>query len=66
MKADFDHLFEECHEVTEQYRNHRSTALRVGQCILRLFAPAAVRCEEIEHQKSKICEVVNAEDDNDV
>ena len=39
VKADFDHLFEECHEVTEQYRSHRSTALRVGQCILRLFAP---------------------------
>ena len=38
-KADFDHLFEECHEVTEQYRSHRSTALRIGQCILRLFAP---------------------------
>ena len=39
VKADFDHLFEECHEVTEQYRSHRSTALRVGQCILRLLAP---------------------------
>ena len=39
VKADFDHLFEECHEVTEQYRSHRSTALRIGQCILRLFAP---------------------------
>ena len=39
VKADFDHIFEECHEVTEQYRSHRSTALRIGQCILRLFAP---------------------------
>ena len=39
VKADFDQLFEECHEVTEHYKNHRSTALRIGQCILRLFAP---------------------------
>lgn len=39
IKKDFDALFPVCEEVTERYKGGRSTALRIGQCILRLFAP---------------------------
>ncbi len=39
IKQDFDDTLKVCTEVTEKYRNERSTALRIGQCILRLFAP---------------------------
>lgn len=39
MKKDFDELFPVCREVTEQYKSGRSAAVRMGQCILRLFAP---------------------------
>lgn len=39
MKQDFDATFLECKEVTEGYKTGRSAVLRVGQCILRLFAP---------------------------
>ncbi len=36
---DFERLFLVCEEVTEKYRDGRSAVLRIGQCILRLFAP---------------------------
>lgn len=36
---DFDAMFPLCREVTEQFRTGRSAALRIWQCILRLFAP---------------------------
>lgn len=39
IKKDFDETFPICCEVTEKYRSGRSAALRIGQCILRLFAP---------------------------
>lgn len=39
VKADFDRVFPACEEVTEKYRTGRSRALRMGQSILRLFAP---------------------------
>lgn len=39
MRRDFDELFPVCREVTEQYKSGRSAILRIGQCILRLFAP---------------------------
>ena len=39
MAADFEALFPQCREVTEKYRSGRSAMLRIGQCILRLFAP---------------------------
>ncbi len=39
MKADFDALFPQCREVTEQYRTGRNTVLRIRQCLLRLIAP---------------------------
>lgn len=38
-KKDFDEMFPVCEEVTEKYREGRSAAMRIGQCILRLFAP---------------------------
>ena len=38
MKADFEHTFQECRDVTERYRTGRSSMLRFGQLILRLFA----------------------------
>lgn len=38
IKDDFDRTIPQCREVTEKYRT-RSTALRFGQYILRLFAP---------------------------
>ena len=39
MGRDFEELFRQCEEVTEKYRSGRSRALRLGQYILRLFAP---------------------------
>lgn len=39
VKKDFEDLFPQCHEVTEQYRSGRKTAVRIGQCLLRLIAP---------------------------
>ena len=39
MAQDFDNLFAQCEEVTEKYRNGRSRMLRMGQYIIRLFAP---------------------------
>ena len=39
MRADFDALFPRCAEVTEQYANRRSLALRGGDLFLRLFSP---------------------------
>ncbi|MDD4849897.1 MAG: cardiolipin synthase [Gemmiger sp.] len=39
IRRDFDTLWPECCEVTAQYQSDRSTALRIGQCLLRLFAP---------------------------
>lgn len=38
MRADFEKTFDECREVTEQYRSGGSSALRLGQLFLRLFA----------------------------
>lgn len=39
VKEDFEQVLPVCREVTEQYRTGRSAMLRIGQCILRLFAP---------------------------
>ncbi|MDD5864250.1 MAG: cardiolipin synthase [Firmicutes bacterium] len=39
MAKDFDALFAQCTEVTEKYSTGRGAMLRIGQCILRLFAP---------------------------
>lgn len=39
VKKDFDRVLPVCSEVTEKYRTGRSAMLRIGQCILRLFAP---------------------------
>ena len=39
MKKQFDGLFPQCREVTEQYRSGRSSVLRLWQLVLRLFAP---------------------------
>lgn len=39
MAQDFEALFPQCKEVTQQYREGRSAALRTGHYILRLFAP---------------------------
>ena len=39
IEADFEALFPQCREVTEQYRSSRNAALRLWQCVLRLFAP---------------------------
>lgn len=39
IQADFEALFPQCQEVTEQYRSGRGAMLRTWQCILRLFAP---------------------------
>lgn len=38
-KADFDATLLACRDVTEQYTTGRSRILRIGQLILRLFAP---------------------------
>lgn len=39
IRKDFEQTFPKCEEVTGKYREGRSTALRIGQCILRLFSP---------------------------
>lgn len=39
VQADFEAMFPQCREVTEQYRTGHSAALRLWQCVLRLFAP---------------------------
>ena len=39
IREDFDELFPVCREVTEKYRSKRSAVLKIGQCVLRLFAP---------------------------
>ena len=39
IHEDFIQTIKECEEVTEKYSMGRSAALRMGQCILRLFAP---------------------------
>ena len=39
MAADFEQMFRQCEEVTEKYREGRSGAMRLGQSVLRLFAP---------------------------
>jgi len=39
IARDFEEIFPQCEEVTEKYRSGRSAALRLGQYILRLFAP---------------------------
>lgn len=39
IKEDFERTFAVCREVTKQYKSGRSAALRIWQCILRLFAP---------------------------
>ena len=37
--ADFEALFPQCREVTEEYRKGRKRILMMWQCVLRLFAP---------------------------
>lgn len=39
MKKDFENCFSESMEQTEKYRSGRSTALRIGHCLLRFIAP---------------------------
>lgn len=39
IEADFTAMFPQCREVTERYCRGRSAALRLWQCVLRLFAP---------------------------
>ena len=39
VAADLDGLFPQCREVTAHYADRRRSALRIWQCILRLFAP---------------------------
>ena len=39
MKRDFDDSIQKSFEVTDLYYKKRSKTLRIGQCILRLFAP---------------------------
>ena len=39
IQADFNALFPQCAEVTEQFASGRGAMLWVWQCILRLFAP---------------------------
>ena len=39
IAKDFEEIFSQSRDVTEQYRQGRSAALRIWQCILRLFAP---------------------------
>ena len=38
IKEDFDRLFPECREVTEEYAGGRKTYMRLGQLFLRFFA----------------------------
>jgi cardiolipin synthase len=39
VRADFEALFAESREVTEEYAGRRNLALRSWQCLLRLFSP---------------------------
>lgn len=39
VKMDFDNTLPQCEEVTEKYRSGRNSILRLGQAILRIFAP---------------------------
>ncbi len=39
IAADFDAMFRQCREVTEDYRRGRKRVLLMWQCVLRLFAP---------------------------
>ena len=39
MQADFEAVFPQCTEMTQEYIRGRKTILRTWQCILRLFAP---------------------------
>ena len=39
IARDFESLFPQCEEVTDKYRTGSGAALRLWQCILRLFAP---------------------------
>lgn len=39
IKTDFDRTLAQCREVTDYYRDGRGRFLRLGQLILRLFAP---------------------------
>lgn len=39
VAADVETLFPQCREVTAHYADRRNSALRIWQCILRLFAP---------------------------
>lgn len=39
IRKDFEDILDVSREVTEQYRTGRKAMLRIGQCILRLFAP---------------------------
>lgn len=39
IKADFTDTFEQCENVTQRYNIVSRKALKVGQCVLRLFAP---------------------------
>lgn len=38
MQQDFEHTFDECREVTEEYKSGKSAILTIGQMNLRLFA----------------------------
>ena len=38
-KKDFENIMSQCREVTEQYTTGRSSGMRLGQLVLRLFAP---------------------------
>ena len=39
MRRDFDALFPVCREVTQEYADTRSLAVRGWDCVLRLFSP---------------------------
>ena len=39
VREDFEDIFPVCREVTEQYAEKQSAAMKFGQCVLRLIAP---------------------------
>ena len=39
VRRDFDALFPVCREVTQEYADTRSLAVRGWDCVLRLFSP---------------------------
>ena len=39
LRRDFDALFPVCREVTQEYADTRSLAVRGWDCVLRLFSP---------------------------